>query len=292
MMNQLQFECGGRFLAVDVTAMSLSSGSALPFMGGVWHGLFGLALHRVAPDLTRRFGLQEPAASRLYALGAPQFSSAEVLAGQRFSFSLVLFGEAMALAGILPAVFAEMGRLGFGRDRVTFSVVDVSALSAEGWGSLLLAMDNPPQLQQVLLASPPCTDVCRVSLLSPLRLKQDGIAVREAPSMALLVHRLWDRLFHIYGRPPAELEVLKQLLAWAAAVECVEAVVRPLSISRFSARQKHVMPLEGLVGDVVFAGVPAGLWPWLDLLPWVRLGGKVTFGLGELAVDPLSLVEG
>lgn len=45
------------------------------------------------------------------------------------------------------------------------------------------------------------------------------------------------------------------------------------------------MVLGGLRGELRYEGELSALWPWLRLMEWLALGGKTTFGFGQVAVQ-------
>lgn len=131
-----------------------------------------------------------------------------------------------------------------------------------------------------------CADV-RVSFVTPVRLKRDGRPARDLDYRDLLVgimRRTSLMAFHHGCRNPGAESWIppETMLAEAAAVRRRQVHLRWEDAARFSARQQQSMPLGGVVGEIVFAGVPERHHPWLRLGAMLGIGHGASFGLGAM----------
>jgi hypothetical protein len=74
----------------------------------------------------------------------------------------------------------------------------------------------------------------------------------------------------------------QDLLSAAGGVGILHSAVDWRTEQRYSGRQKRAMPFGGLLGEMVYEASAAPFTPWLDAASLIGLGGKTTFGFGQL----------
>lgn len=139
---------------------------------------------------------------------------------------------------------------------------------------------------------PPTPAVCRINLLSPLRVKRDGRRVgpddfRFADLFGHLLRRV-SMLTAFHTDNPLETD-FRGLMAHARQVEAHTELVWE-DKSRYSSRQQAAMKLGGVVGRMVLSGVDlTPFWPYLWLGQWLHAGSGATMGLGRYRLESASL---
>lgn len=122
------------------------------------------------------------------------------------------------------------------------------------------------------------------------RLVEAGRLVKPAGfEVRTLVARLLERLDALgahYGAGPTRVEP-QALLRQAAAVRIVERRLVWRDLFRASGRHGRLLPMGGLVGDVVLEGDLGPLLPWLVWGTLVHVGKDAAMGNGALAIEAL-----
>jgi hypothetical protein len=98
------------------------------------------------------------------------------------------------------------------------------------------------------------------------------------------VFRRLDLLCRSYGEGEREIIPFKNLLEEASTVKIASSNLRWVDWARYSARQKTKLLMGGLVGEVVYKGVPSGFIPYLQMASVVHLGKGTVYGLGTIEV--------
>lgn len=151
------------------------------------------------------------------------------------------------------------------------------------------SLDALPVTSQETPHVPPA---CRIQLLTPLRVKRDGRHVgpdefRFADLFGHLLRRV-SMLTAFHTDTPLETD-FRALMDAARRLEAT-SILRWQDKTRYSARQKAVMQLGGVVGHIDLAETDLGpFWPYLWLGQWVHAGSGATMGLGRYRIEPASL---
>ena len=250
--------------------------------------------HRRGQDVPRPYALRVPFAGRELVY-AP---------GQSFEFGMATFGRALEAFPYALLGVQTMGERGLGARRAG------SFRLAEVWTEHPLAgrQERVYRAGDGVVRAPAlpvtATDVAaearalarqgagrrlRLTLATPTRLVEDGRLVKPAdfrlrPLVARLLERL-DALGARYGNGPLGLEVAPLLYA-AEQVRVVEQRLGWRELFRASGRHGRLLPMSGLVGEVVMEGELGPLLPWLVWGSLVGVGKDATMGNGALAVAP------
>jgi hypothetical protein len=127
----------------------------------------------------------------------------------------------------------------------------------------------------------------RLTLRTPTRLVEAGRLVKpEGFQLWMLVARLLERLDALgarYGAGPTGLNP-PALLRHADQVRIVERRLGWCDLFRASGRHDRLLPMGGLVGDVLLGGDLTPLLPWLVWGTLVHVGKDAAMGNGALAL--------
>jgi hypothetical protein len=280
------------------------------FAGSLLRGQFGAALRRTACltgaktcagcPLLRTcpypaiFDAPPPATHHLqtfaqvpnpFVIEPPPLGTRRVAASGTLAFGLVLVGRALDQ---LPLIVHSLRRAlgaGLGRDRAAGELEDVVWDNA---GQALSVWDDESGRvvpHDPVLRVPDFAAIARVRLdiLTPLRFQSNGQAVApDSLSPRKLVTSLLRRgglLFEMHAGIH-DLACDAPALARHAESLTEERTLRWHDWSRYSARQKQVMTLGGVVGTWTLRGDLTPLLPWLWLGQWLHVGKNATMGMG------------
>jgi hypothetical protein len=260
---------------------------------------------------------------RPYVLRFPSEGPLAYAPGQTFDFGLATFGRALGVFPYTLLGVQEMGARGLGLGRGgSFRLTEVwaenplagrqeriyraadrqvqtpalpvdgaqvaaeaVALAARAAGSSLA----PPALGERGGATlSPQRLALRLTLRSPTRLVEAGRLVKpESFQLRTLVARLLERLDALgahYGAGPTGADPAA-LLRQAEAVRVVERRLTWRDLFRASGRHGRLLPMGGLVGEVVLEGDLEPLLPWLVWGALVHVGKDAAMGNGALQFD-------
>lgn len=199
---------------------------------------------------------------------------------------LVLFGDAVQSAHVLLLALKEAGKDGILESRIPFHVQEVQ-LNGEDWDG------DPAKLKELAVKEKmwsfktedeETVEACRISLVSPLRLKVKGKYASQFQGADLL-RNARERLFalcRLYGKSGEGDAV--QIDFSKAQIICQE--LKWLDYSRWSGRQKTTMKLGGVVGEIEMKGLSEpSLVSLMKGAEIAGLGKSTSFGLGEVKID-------
>lgn len=274
---------GGVSVACYRITLSFPLGLALSgFASFVLHGVLGASLRDVSPRCyATLYGDQDI----IHPWLITGFRN-ESLPGGQATFELRLFNDATSFLPDLVGALMLAGCTGLGPQRFPFDVIAVEVLLPGGdpQHSLDLATGGGP-------LPFPLTSWCheataeapiRVSFESPAALKAGNDIVRTQPSFELLISRLLARLSLLARMRVLDAPQKQHLLSAAGAVKELRSSVRWHEEQRYSGRQRRTMPFGGLMGEMVYEASAASFAPWLDAATLLGIGGKTTFGFGQV----------
>ena len=252
------------------------------FSGFVLHGALGAALHDVSPAAYAALYGDEDIVRPWLITG---FARELAVGAARATLELRLFNDAVHLLPELIGALMLAGCAGLGAQRAPFDVVAVETLRpGEPPRRLDLASSAlPPALP--LAAWCPANAVVkpiRVCFATPTALKQRNALVRTAPAFGLIIVRTLARLSLLAKTRPLDASQKHALLTAAQQVGTLQSNVHWHEEQRYSGRQKRTMPFGGIVGETLFSAEAAPFAAWLDAASLLGIGGKTTFGFGQL----------
>ena len=254
------------------------------FPGFAFHGTLGAALHQISPDaFSLLFGDRDIVRpwmlADLCAKLSPDTSAA---------VELRLFNGASRHLPEIIGAFMLAGAGGLGADRHPFVLERIEALAPQGEAARTLsfkecaAVDEHP-LGHWCLVRPAGEGGVSIAFRTPTLLKEGNAIVQAPPSFRLLMARIFSRLSLLANEKAIDPESKARWLAMAEQVEIIDANARWQRQSRYSGRQKQTMPFGGLIGDIRYSAPAARFAPWLEAASMIGVGGKTTFGLGQIA---------
>lgn len=246
------------------------------------HGMIGASLRELSPEA---YAILFGEADIIHPWLISGFRN-QLTAGATVSLELRLFNDAVRLLPELVGALMLAGCSGLGPDRAPFELARVEARRAgtDRLQVLDFSCANVPE-------ATPLADWCvpvvgetpiRVTLQTPTALKEANALVRSAPSFQLLITRTLARLSLLSKKRDLSVDEKNRLLHAARAVGILESTVCWQEEQRYSGRQKRTMPFGGLVGELLYDKGAGSFAHWLEAAAWVGLGGKTTFGFGQL----------
>lgn len=279
------------------------------YLGSAWRGVFGHALKRLvcvtrAPQCTGCMLLHScsypylfetpgeasaPAGATEAAAPHPlilRMETARCEAGEDYVLGMVLVGRAIPFLGYAVRALENAAEHGVSTREYRFRLRMVSQESPTGSGAWLPILGGERRLQAfppAAAAIPARPSRVRIRLLSPLRLRKQGVYVHDEATLgefaASLVRRLLLMLrFHGSGAVDADLGALFHA---ARAWQPESASLRWHDWTRYSNRQQTRMQMGGVMGHMVVSTdqVP-DLWPWLWIGQYTHAGKAASMGLG------------
>lgn len=289
------------------------------FPGSAWRGAFGHALKRaVCVTRERRcescllyrtclypYVFQTPpppdaAKMRRYeAVPHPFALRPEPAPGDdgRVSLLLTLFGDANRhLAAILYALMrAASGERGIAGNRLMLRrVCQEEAPGSSAWIKIYEEGGVLAPLPPLPVPVPPVPPAITIHLHTPLRIKRDGRHVGAAEfRFSDLFRNLLRRISMLtYFHTDTPLETDFKALVTHAETIATRSELAWKDWTRYSARQKTLMRLGGLVGRIDIDGQDlAPFWPYLWLGQWTHAGAGATMGLGHYTLASLQVAR-
>ncbi|NOZ26392.1 MAG: CRISPR system precrRNA processing endoribonuclease RAMP protein Cas6 [Nitrospirae bacterium] len=204
-------------------------------------------------------------------------------------FGLILIGRAVDYLPYFVYAFDELGRIGLGRDRAGFELVDVvcNGESIYDAGARTLGRHDSSDLNiSFPAAAGPVPEPLTLRFLTPARIVYSGRLTLDL-EFHVLVRNLLRRLsllsyFHCDAEP-ADWD-FKEIIRKAESVRVKSRSLRWHDWERYSARQKTRMKMGGFVGEATFEGDTG---PFMDLVragEVLHVGKGTAFGLGRFMI--------
>jgi hypothetical protein len=209
--------------------------------------------------------------------------------GDPWSFSLLLIDRGIDFLPHVVYSVQQMGETGIGaggrHGRGRFSLEKIFAGDAPAYDSAHGMLERPTTPSSLHLGEQPPKPVrsMRVTLQTPLRLKQDNALQRSLPFHRLIraTLRRIASLEEAYGQGEPSLDY-SGMVQRAEQVETTESTIRCQELLRFSNRQQRKVSLSGLIGEVEYRGELIEFVPLLEYASRVNLGKQTVFGLGQM----------
>ena len=265
-------------------------------LGTLFRSVWGLALHQRSPqafellfgpsqDIYRPWWWSPPDIGHDTRI-APGFQLVSRLSLQDLAWP--------HLSACLDAL-ADFGVYGLGPQRVRADLRQVRLLGPDGACPLDLGPQcahwDAQQVWQSALNEATeweGTAPMRVSARTPLRLKNQGSPMDEAPSLQTWVLRCMGRVQMLLPEGSGALLAATDKQTWLEHCDGMPAQGVTLwrqRVPRYSARQEQAMQIGGLCGSWSYPTRGCSAWPWLRLAEHLQLGGKTTLGFGAVRVQ-------
>ncbi len=232
-----------------------------------------------------------------FVIEPPHDTRREYHEGDEFSFRLILIGKAIDYLPYFVYAFDELGRIGIGKGKAGFTLLDVrtdgeityesASKTLKPVGATRLSIDNallmhgdPGSLSDEEVSS------LTLSFVTPTRILYDH-------------HLTLDLEFHIFFRNLLRRLALiayfhcgedtsswnfKELIKRAEGVTVMKRALSWYDWERYSGRQDTRMKLGGFVGEITFEG---DMRPFLQIIEAgevLHVGKGTAFGLGKYAI--------
>lgn len=223
-----------------------------------------------------------------------------VPAGERVVFGMNLFGSAVENLPYIIYAIGLMARHGLGAERASFTLETVSSISVHSQNETIythdttrLASDIIPQttlasFTQARMKRLNLGEELRLVFVSPTRLRSEGRLI-ETLDFPTLISSLSLRFSMLSETQSAETLSYdyKAMIAGARRVVTKHSALQRLNLRRYSSKQDTKLNLDGLVGEIVFAGdMIKSLMPLVVAGEFLNIGSATAFGLGRyLIVD-------
>ncbi|MCX7920371.1 MAG: CRISPR system precrRNA processing endoribonuclease RAMP protein Cas6 [bacterium] len=297
----------------EIYAQMLDPALFPPFKGSTLRGAFGIALkqllcvERQRADCTgcivnatcgykRIFepeSMQADSPADIptpFVLEPPLDEKTEYAAGDLIQFNCILLGDIVHDLPYIVVAFTQMGknRIGLKDHRGRFTILKIKSgqrIIYDGKQQVLKNLILPTKLNLHQLTPEPKSITLRFQ--TPVRIKTEGKLHNELP-FTLFAQVLYRRIY-LLGKYyyPAILNQMPEYSQYLARAEqvCVSATgLAWYDWKRFSYRQKTVMRLGGLIGDITYTGDLAYFMPWIGLGEKFHIGKNTSFGLGKYQI--------
>ncbi len=214
--------------------------------------------------------------------------------GEPLKFNLLLIGKALKLFPYFVAAIDKMAKNGLGKERRTFSLVEVLAITDKSrqanehceneilWSKSLEKI-HPLKEEKLKFDNLGDCDCVTVNFVTPLRLLKNGKLLYQISFRELLRSLLARISSLLYFHCSSEMKLdFRQVLETAGSVETSRSSLRFQKLSRWSSRQNTKVGLDGMVGEITFKGKKLPLFmPLLISGEILHVGKGTIFGLGK-----------
>ncbi len=234
-------------------------------------------------------------APRPYVIEPPQDERRCYEPGESLDFGLIIIGRAGDYLPYFIYAFEELGKLGIGRGKGKFELMEVrrrSINSGKDQGAsvyntkakTLCAEGRPATWSEISSRPPERMDGLRLFFTTPTRIKRDGFFVNRELDFTTLYKSLLRRAglmsyFHCGKR--LEIPDYDETIRQSKKITVTKAGLRRHDWERYSNRQKARINMGGFVGKIEYSGDLAPFWPYLTLGERIHVGKGGSFGLGR-----------
>jgi len=211
---------------------------------------------------------------------------------EKFYFDLVLIGKAINYLPYFILVFSELGRIGLGRGKGKFKLLEVFNKNMKIYSDALKTLKN---IEPESIEIPEFINLDRsdfedkeiiIEFKTPVRLKYNRDLVVKL-EFFILITNLLRRLnllnyFHGDAKQPAWDH--KKLIELAKEVKIKNDCLYWYDWERYSGRQDTRMKMGGFVGDITFEGIVGPVMPLIKAGEVLHVGKGTAFGLGKYGI--------
>jgi hypothetical protein len=222
-----------------------------------------------------------------YVIQPPAMGSRLVEAGEGWKFGFTLIGKAADQLPLVVYAWQQACEGGFGKTQSR------AALTAITQGDrTVYTPDSPLEAESITPVPLTLTDTATLHFHSPLRLQQKGQVILwheqvTADLLLLALARRVQRLLdlHTSDRPQLNFNRLKPA---AQAIRADVSALRREDVVRYSSRQRQVVELDGLKGDITLHGDLSDFAGLLAVGEYVHVGKNATHGLGRYQIRNMT----
>lgn len=221
----------------------------------------------------------------------PSSTGQPIRSGTCIEFHLVLVGRALHYLPYFVCTFDEIGKSGIGKGRGGYTLLSVESTEGNIYSRESKTVSPCSACTLVIpdridLKDEPAMRV-RLTFQTPLRIQHERKLATTMP-FGLLVRNILRRVGLLYyhhcggGEPTWN---VPEIIAAAEAVAMEHNTLTWYDWERYSSRQRTLMKLGGLVGDITYAGLVGSLLPLLQAAEVLHVGKGTSFGLGKFTVQ-------
>lgn len=230
--------------------------------------------------------------SRPFVISTGLYHKKPLSKDETYSFNIRIFGKHVAYVSYMISSIIELGTIGLGNSQ-QFSVVSIFSKNELGLKKTIyheekgfISEPNILTAEKIRQVITPYLDEKRTEIrfLTPVKIKWNGEFQSQIP-FPILIQNIMRRAQSILAHHQ-DIIISKKELEEYIEKAGMNVAVRSSSLTwfdnqRYSGRQKQIVKLSGLVGDIVYEG---NLTPYLDLIylgTFLHMGKQSAFGLGQ-----------
>jgi len=217
--------------------------------------------------------------------------------GEQLVFNLILIGKGMDYLPYFILSFRTLGRIGLGRGKGRYSLVQVvSSNSLQGkrekqiYDGVSNAITSEWETRSFadIAEEAQGLDRHRLTLrfLTPTRIKYRGKLTSQI-DFEIFTRNLLRRLSwlaEVHCGEKWELEWRKLLSKANERVKTINSHLRWYGWQRYSRRQNTRIAMGGFIGEITFEGELAEFLPFIKLGEYLHIGGGTVYGLGKYRI--------
>jgi hypothetical protein len=259
---------------------------ACPFISACPYGsIFEPTSEVFAPEFSEKTKFLTPP---LIVCG-PYFRENNWNKNEEVELTITIFGDYGEYMPDFHEALKMVGRLGVGKDRIRFSVIQNRQQFFDGKEEVLakegVLLKEPAIYEYSWTSSADNIGKVLIKLETPLRYKAKGKIVTDI-SVSSFIHTVFRRvefLTSLYSTNPITFDGRKMEVV-INSLQITDKQISTTDFERYSGRQKNVMNWKGVIGSFVLTG---NLSPLIHLLKFAgefHIGKQTVFGLGKFSV--------
>ncbi|WP_456479564.1 CRISPR system precrRNA processing endoribonuclease RAMP protein Cas6 [Nautilia sp.] len=265
---------------IKYSKITLKSEYVLPyrFTGSTLRGAFGVGLKKVvcinpSKECKGCFAKEGCLFYDFFEKQDPKYRLRINLSGN-VSFDLLLFeGYALKAPYVVSALYKAFAEIGITkkRNKINFKLYFNDKPVFDGKN--FLNFEN-----EVLEYS--IEDIktkCKVLFLTPLRVKEKGVFVRDGVNVETILRTIYHKLHKLQNIPISKIPFTPEYTISSQNFSFID-------FKRYSNRQKTAMNFGGVMGEIDFEYIDEKSYYLLKIGELIGVGKQTTFGLGEIKI--------
>jgi CRISPR-associated endoribonuclease Cas6 len=206
--------------------------------------------------------------------------------GEEIKLGLVLFGDTAEFLPYIIYTFVELGKIGLGINSGKYDLQEVLNYKGEqiynSKEQKLYNKDSTVELDFVNYDK----NTINIKFLSPTRIKVNGKYDYDL-NFVTFIRSLLRRITAInFFYLEKELDIdYKKILLESQRIKTKNKDLKYVPMERYSTRQKQVMDLGGIVGEIEYEGQLKSFVPLIKIGEYTHIGKNTTFGLGKYEIN-------